>query len=170
MTSDGPVLPAVVRRAEEAERIGHGAEQLSYLLEPDETGGGLALIERVVAPNFATPPQFHAHPGHDWLAYMLDGTLRVKLEDRVVELPRGGSAFVPRGTFFRWSNPRNAPARGLFFYTPGDFVGYFREVVYLARRRAERVHDYDETLGDILKAQDRYGLVRRPLDRLVLEA
>jgi hypothetical protein len=42
--------------------------------------------------------------------------------------------------------------------------------VHLARRRAERVHDYDETLDDILKAQDRYGLVRRPLGRPVLEA
>jgi hypothetical protein len=68
------------------------------------------------------------------------------------------------------ASPRAAPARCLFIYTPGDFAGYFREVVHLARRRAERVHDYDETLDDILKAQDRYGLVRRPLGRPVLEA
>jgi hypothetical protein len=32
------------------------------------------------------------------------------------------------------------------------------------------VHNYEETLGDILKAQDRYGIVRRPPRRPVLEA
>lgn len=160
----------VVRRAEEAERLGHGAEELAYLLEADDTGGALALIERTVAPGFATPPQFHAHLGHDWLAYVLEGALRLELDGRIAELPRGSAAFMPRGSYFRWANPQATPARCLFLYAPGDFAAYFREVVYLTRRRAARVHDYDETLGDIQSAQDRHGIVRRPPRRLILEA
>jgi len=155
-------LHAVVRRPEEAERIGQGAETLSYLLTGEDTGGAFAMIERVVAPNFVSPPQFHAHKADDWMLYVLEGKLCLAFEDRVAELSAGSVGYVPRGTYFRWWNPEAKPARGLFLYTPANFANFFREAIALTKLRAEKVHDYNRTLPDILSVQDRYGMVRRP--------
>lgn len=157
-----PALRAVVRRPEEAERIGQGAETLTYLLTGEDTGGAFAMIERTVAPNFVSPPQFHAHKADDWMLYVLEGKLCLAFEDRVAELSAGSVGYVPRGTYFRWWNPLPEPARGLFVYTPATFANFFREAIALTNRKAERIHDYDRTLPDILSVQDRYGMLRRP--------
>lgn len=41
---------------------------------------------------------WHAHEGEDELFFVLAGTLRIEMEDRVVVLDEGDSFVVPRGT------------------------------------------------------------------------
>jgi hypothetical protein len=154
-------LQAVVRQRDEGERIVHGAEEMRFCLAPEETGGRIALIERVVSPNFQSPPLAHAQTREDCVGFLLAGRLVFQLDGEVREIGEGGTLFLPRGVFFRWWNPDPTAARALFIYAPGKFGNFFKEIIRATTQAAERLHDYDKTLSAILAIQDSYGMVRQ---------
>ncbi|MBF9234508.1 cupin domain-containing protein [Microvirga alba] len=154
-------LDAVLRQHGEGETIKVGAEEIRFALTSAETNGRLDLIERMVSPNFQSPPLAHTHTREDWMGYLIEGRLVFQLDGETKELKPGGSLFVPRGVYFRWWNPDPVPARILFAYTPGGFGSFFKEVLELSAQKADRVHDYDKTLTGIMKLHDKYGMIRQ---------
>lgn len=166
MNSD--ILPArfmpAVRLPGDGETVSLGAESMKLLFTADDTGGRLGLIDREVSPGFKSPPQRHTHSHEDWLGYVISGRLVFELDGMIHDIGAGGSLFVPRGTYFRWWNPQEIPARVLFVYMPGGFEAFFRDLVNELAPKADRIHDYPRTLDGIRRLHDRYGIVRAGAD------
>ncbi len=76
---------------------------------------------------FGPPP--HVHYELDEIMLVLDGTMTILEGDKVVEIPKGGYHFRPRGVVHTFWNSHNEPARFLDMY-PGlqDFAHYLEEL------------------------------------------
>ncbi|TNE70250.1 cupin domain-containing protein [bacterium] len=140
-----------------------GKDIMSIKLNTTHTNGQFSLVERLVAAQFQSPPQFHAHEDTDWLCYVLSGTLHFYNADIEYVCKQGDCIYLPRLTYFRWANPYDVDARCLIFYTPGGFEGFFEEVVPLIGKKTDHIGEYDKTLNEILAVQDRYKIIRKPL-------
>jgi len=152
---------SVVRLPGEGRTLGAGANVITYKLAGAETRGAFSVLERVVPPHFQSPPQPHTNTREDGAAYVLEGTLVFQLEGREVTAPAGSLIFVPRGVFFRWWNPQSEPAKCLVIYAPAGFEEFFSEVAEATRNAPGGPLDYEQTLPDILRLQDKYGMRRR---------
>ncbi|HZT53340.1 MAG TPA: cupin domain-containing protein [Gaiellaceae bacterium] len=85
------------------------------------------VCEYIAPPHFAGPP-LHVHPGFDESFLLLEGALRVRVEDQAVELAPGASAYVSGSTPHTFSNPGAKPARFLLVCSPGGWEDFFRAV------------------------------------------
>ena len=81
-----------------------------------QTGGALTVFESVPAPGEGPP--FHLHRNEDEILYVLEGHLRIRLEDGLSEAPAGAFVFIPRGLPHTWQNAGEGPARALFAFAP----------------------------------------------------
>src|SRR6185312_3781745 len=77
----------------------------------EETGGAYAIVEITGAPG-DTPP-LHVHADDDEGFYVLEGTLRVHVGDRVMRLGPGDAAVAPRGVPHVYFVEGDTPARWL---------------------------------------------------------
>lgn len=152
---------AIIIKAQEGEIQSIKNEQFNFKLSSEQTNGLFSLIERVIAPNFVSPPQFHAHTDTDWMAYVLEGQLNFTFNDKKHSCGPGDIAYIPRMTYFRWENPSDEKARALILYTPGGFENFFKEAIGSVQKKAEQIHEYDKTLSPILAIQDKYGMIRK---------
>ena len=152
---------AVLRKPGEGEFIAHNAEKMWFTLTAEDTGGRVGLMERVVSPKFQSPPRPHTHQTEDWFGYVISGRLVFSLDGVETEVPEGATLFVPRGVYFRWWNPDDTPVRALFAYMPGGFEAYFKKLIQATAPKAEKLHDYDKTLPDLMRVQDEFGMVRK---------
>jgi quercetin dioxygenase-like cupin family protein len=98
----------------------------------DQSDGGLTAIEGVSAAGEGPP--LHVHREQDEFIYMLDGTLRVRLGDDLIEaLPRS-FVFIPRNTPHTWQNVGDGHARFVATLIPAsvEFEEFFRRYGELA--------------------------------------
>jgi quercetin dioxygenase-like cupin family protein len=63
----------------------------------------------------------HVHRSDDEAWYILEGVLRVRRGDEVVEVRAGSGILVPRGTPHTYWNPNPEPARYLLVMTPNIY-------------------------------------------------
>lgn len=66
-------------------------------------------------PLFIAPPHIHHRDDEAW--YVLEGTLRVRVDDEIHELSAGSGVLAPRGTVHTFWNPRPEPVRYLIVMT-----------------------------------------------------
>jgi quercetin dioxygenase-like cupin family protein/ketosteroid isomerase-like protein len=110
--------PAILRRRRDADAADNAAGgAVTYWARSDETGGSVTALETAVAPG-AGPP-LHVHVNDDEFIYVLEGRLRVRLEDDVDDAPAGSFVFIPKGTPHTWRNAGDGIARFLLGFTPG---------------------------------------------------
>jgi quercetin dioxygenase-like cupin family protein len=83
-----------------------------------ETGGSLTMFESTAGPGEGPPLHIHANEAE--VVYVLEGTLRFKIGDEVVEVQAGGFAFVPRGLRHTWQNAGAEHARLLITFVPAS--------------------------------------------------
>src|SRR3954471_19294788 len=81
-----------------------------------QTREALTVFEAVNAPGQGPP--LHVHSLLDELIYVIDGTIRVRLEDRVEQAAAGAYVFIPRGTPHTWVVGSDRPARLLVIVAP----------------------------------------------------
>jgi mannose-6-phosphate isomerase-like protein (cupin superfamily) len=72
------------------------------------------------APRFVAP--LHVHYGDDEAWYVLEGTLRFRLDDEEREARAGEVVFARRGVVHTYWNPAREPARYLLIMTPRIFA------------------------------------------------
>jgi quercetin dioxygenase-like cupin family protein len=89
---------------------------LSFKARDAQTGGALTAFESTAAPGEGPP--LHRHAGQDEVLYVLEGRLRVRLEEAVHEAPAGSFVFIPRGVHHTWQNAADEPARLLVLFAP----------------------------------------------------
>jgi quercetin dioxygenase-like cupin family protein len=74
-----------------------------------QTGEALTVFEAANAPGQGPP--LHVHSLLDELIYVIDGTIRVRLNDRVERAAAGACVFIPRGTPHTWAVASDGSAR-----------------------------------------------------------
>lgn len=89
---------------------------LTFRAKGAETNGSLTAFESAAPPGEGPP--FHLHVREDEAIYVLEGKLRVRLEDSIHEAPAGSVAFFPRGVPHTWQNAGETPSRIFVMFTP----------------------------------------------------
>jgi quercetin dioxygenase-like cupin family protein len=110
------------------ETIRVGGLELRFLHDKSTTNGALDMFEMTVQPDARMPvPHYH----RDWeeTVYGLAGVLTMTVNGEAVDVPAGGSVFIPRGVVHGFVNRGTEPARCLCVLTPGVLgPAYFREI------------------------------------------
>jgi quercetin dioxygenase-like cupin family protein len=122
-----------------------------------DTGGAFALLDYELAPGFTgLPPRIHSR--EDEAAYVLEGTLLVRVGETERLVGPGEFVLLPRGVVHAQSNPGRVPARFLVLLIPAGFEQYFHDLDALLASGAPYS---PQTFGSLMA---RYGV------RLVAEA
>ncbi len=91
-----PTSTTVVRNVEDMEqRWFYGGGLHRWLAREDETAGGFMLFEDLMDAGKTTP--VHTHPFEESF-YVVQGAIRLRVDDTVHDLRAGGFAVVTRGT------------------------------------------------------------------------
>ncbi|HKN54956.1 MAG TPA: cupin domain-containing protein, partial [Amycolatopsis sp.] len=101
--------------------------QIRILEDGCTTGHRLGLGEITIAPYTEGPPQ-HRHARHDEGFYVLSGTARFTVGDRVYDAPAGTFVMVPPGAPHTFANLGDDPVVMLSTFTPDLYVQYFRDL------------------------------------------
>ena len=96
-----------------------------FLVDSDEFGGRVALLEHLLAPRSIAAP-VHRHSKEDEFSLILEGTVSLLADG--VELVAGPGDLVvkPRGEWHTFWNATDAPARLLEVISPGGLEHAFR--------------------------------------------
>jgi mannose-6-phosphate isomerase-like protein (cupin superfamily) len=70
-------------------------------------------------PRYIAPLHLHRRDDEAW--YVLEGTLRIRVGEQVVEAQAGAAVFVPRGTAHTYWNPGPGPLRYLLVMSSNIF-------------------------------------------------
>lgn len=98
------------------------------LLSVGADTGDLSSVEEIGVPaGFGgPPPHVHHRTHHSW--YVLEGELRLTVEDRTHRLGPGGFVHIPTGTPHTFGNDTDRHGRMVQFTTPGGFDRYVEEL------------------------------------------
>jgi quercetin dioxygenase-like cupin family protein len=88
-----------------------------------QTGDALTVLEAANAPGHGPP--LHVHSMLDEVIYVIEGTIRVRLEDRIEQAAAGACAFIPRGTAHTWAVAGDGAARLLVVIAPAGLEEFF---------------------------------------------
>jgi quercetin dioxygenase-like cupin family protein len=94
------------------------------LISPEQTSGGMALID-ITLPRGAEPPP-HLHTREDETFYLLEGGMQFRIGNDVTNATPGQAIFAPRQVAHQFTLT-TPTARFLTLITPGDFVAHFME-------------------------------------------
>jgi mannose-6-phosphate isomerase-like protein (cupin superfamily) len=112
-----PDAPTILRPGE-----GEGTERYTILADTEQ----LVLTEFRYPPN-QDGPRRHVHHHHADAFYVLDGDLRITLDEEDLILGPGAFALIPPKVIHAFGNPSDKPGRYLNFHAPGcGFGDYLR--------------------------------------------
>jgi mannose-6-phosphate isomerase-like protein (cupin superfamily) len=120
-------MSILVIRPNEGEQSGGGPIRCRIIEDGSHTQHRLGIIEAVVPPSPAGPPQ-HIHREHDETFIVTEGTLRFIAGADNVDVGTGSCVTVPAGTPHTFSNPFGEPAKFICTLTPDLYVEYFRDL------------------------------------------
>jgi mannose-6-phosphate isomerase-like protein (cupin superfamily) len=117
----------MVVRPEDGEQVGGGPIRCRIIEDGSHTEHRVALIEVVVPPGPAMPPQ-HIHHKFGEIFIVMKGRLRFTSGAESVDVETGTCVTVTMGTAHTFSNPFNEPATFMCALTPDLYVEYFRDL------------------------------------------
>lgn len=120
-------MSIVVVGPEDGERAGGGPIRCRIIEDGSHTEHRLALIEVVVPPGPAMPPQ-HVHHKFEEIFIITKGRLRFTTGADSVDVAAGSCVTVPLGTPHTFSNPFDEPATMIGTLTPDFYIEYFRDL------------------------------------------
>jgi len=136
------------------EQITIGDLRIRFLVDGEESGGGVAMFEFDV-PAGALVPIAHSHDAYEETIYGLEGVLTWTVDGSPVEVGRGDALLIPRGAVHRFENTGDADATGLAVVTPGILgPDYFREMAAIVDAAAGAPPD----LAAMAETMRRHGL------------
>ena len=107
-----------------------GSIGVRFLLDGDESGGGVSLVEHPMPPRALAAP-LHRHSREDEYSFVLEGRVGALLGDEIVFGEPGDLIFKPRGQWHTFWNAGDTPARILEVISPAGFERFFDELVDL---------------------------------------
>jgi quercetin dioxygenase-like cupin family protein len=105
-----------------------GSIGVRFLLDGDESGGGVSLVEHPMPPRALAAP-LHRHSREDEYSFVLEGRVGALLGDEVVFGAPGDLIFKPRNQWHTFWNAGDTPARILEVISPAGFERFFDELV-----------------------------------------
>ena len=136
------------------EEIRIGPLAIRFLLEGEDSGGGVAIFEFDV-PAGANVPIAHSHDAYEETIYGLSGVLTWTIEGRQVDVGPGEIICIPRGAVHRFDNNGDLDATALAIVSPGVLgPGYFRDAAAVVQAAAGGPPDPSE-LAAVMR---RHGL------------
>lgn len=139
-------------------RVHVGPNVITLRTTAMESEGRIGVIEYDVAPRFVAPPVLHWHTRESFTGYLIQGALRFRFDDGVVEAGPGTTVHVPARCPFAWENPSDEPAKVLFMYTPGGFESYFGEIDALLASNPGKT--LKELMPQVFPLWEKYGIER----------
>lgn len=119
-------LTAIVRAADEGERLWFANNLTIIKARAADTGGEFGLIESVAPPGYSPP--LHVHSAEDETFLILEGRLTVACGDDTYAAPAGTMAFLPRDIPHTFRVDGDSPARIVTLITPGGMEEFFAKV------------------------------------------
>jgi mannose-6-phosphate isomerase-like protein (cupin superfamily) len=117
-----------VRRASEIEATGDPAVSADrYLIESQDSGGLVAIVEHIVGPHVLAAP-VHRHSREDEYSVVLEGRLGVLQDGEEVIATPGDIVFKPRGHWHTFWNAGDGQLRILEVIAPGGLEEAFRRL------------------------------------------
>jgi mannose-6-phosphate isomerase-like protein (cupin superfamily) len=107
-----------------------GSIGVRFLLDGDESGGGVSLVEHPMPPRALAAPM-HRHSREDEYSFVLEGRVGALLGDELVFGEPGDLIFKPRDQWHTFWNAGDTPARILEVISPAGFERFFDELVEL---------------------------------------
>lgn len=100
------------------------SERFVWKATAETTGGAFDCFESFMQPGAPGVPE-HVHDEADEIFYVLEGEIRYKLGDSILNASAGAFAYVPKGTPHTWLNVGAGVARMLTQFMPGGMRGLF---------------------------------------------
>lgn len=133
--------------------------EIVFKARAEQTAGALTIFEAVNAPGHGPP--YHVHETLDEAIYVLAGTLRVRLADRVDEATEGSFVFIPRGLPHTWEGRGDEAVRMLVLIAPAGLESFFDSTAAVGGGQA--CDAFDRFGGDDLKVLGPPLAVSHPL-------
>ena len=99
---------------------------VTHRLTSEQSEGSIYIFETTFEPGAGN--RLHVHSREDEIAYVLEGTLEVRLRDRTAILEAGGVGRLPKNLPHAIRNPLDTPSRYLFLAIPGGLDRWFDAV------------------------------------------
>ena len=116
-----------IARAGEGKRIKPSPEEeLFFKITGDDTDGRFDYLEGTI--EYLGGPPMHIHHFQDETFYVVEGELRFKLGEEMLDLEAGDFAYIPKGVAHGYVNMKQEPVRGLGIFVPGGFDRFMEEV------------------------------------------
>lgn len=110
----------------QSEIIQVGQLKIKYFVD-GSASGGMGMFELTVPPGANVPPP-HSHSKNDECLYVVEGSLRYRVDEVTRDLGPGDWMFSPKGSVHQFDNPHTEVARALIVQTPDIGAQYFRDV------------------------------------------
>ncbi len=125
MTVEAIVVPAGEGRALSLRGSG-----VVYKAEGARPAGGPTFLEFIVAPGFNTGD--HVHSRIEEIFYVVEGTVQIRVDDRLLQANAGDFILVPPGVAHGFSSAGDKPAKMVLVISPaGVHEKYFEELAQL---------------------------------------
>ena len=96
---------------------------ITFKADAAQTGGAVTVFESTAAPGEGPPLHLHAEEAE--ILYVLEGSVRFKLDGDMHDGAAGTFVFVPRQVPHTWQNVGSEPARLLAIFTPSGMESFF---------------------------------------------
>jgi len=154
----------------------HGVS-IRVRVRSSQTSNQYTCVETALAPKTMGPSP-HRHEHLDELAFVLEGTLSVMVEDKIYDVPAGGMQWRPRGLVHSFWNATDEPVCFLDMFLNQNFDEYLEAFFALhqavsrpesrisEREFGEQMEELDSEFGvtqfhgQRIEILERYGLKR----------
>ncbi len=132
-------------------------DRYTFLVTGAQSDGAYFIMEAIVPPEGGPPPHIHHREQESF--YVLEGTLDIKMDDKVVQATAGDFVHIPRGTVHAFRNSGTESARLLLIFSPGGMERFFEETLEQVQdRSAPQPDNMDVVVERYLDAAPRHGL------------
>src|SRR5262245_41126845 len=100
--------------------------EIRYLVD-GSAKRSLGIFELTIHPGARNPPA-HSHAENEECMYILEGTLRYRVDTETRDLGPGDWMVTPPGRVHHFDNTTTAPVRALVIMAPDIGIDYFREM------------------------------------------
>lgn len=118
-----PIPKTAVIPAGEGRVLRAFGEEVTVLLDGNQTGGKFVMISELTPPGGGPPPHYHLNE-EEWF-YVIEGRVSFLKDGQWTEVAPGGVVFVPRGVVHAFKNVGDTPLRQIIHTAPSGFDIFF---------------------------------------------